>query len=36
MDSNTPLTGRLRCELTNFKGEQLEVDLCFREIGNAC
>ena len=34
--SHTPLTGRLRCALTNLKGEQLELDLCFREIGNAC
>ncbi len=36
LDSHTPLTGRLRCELTNAKGEPLELDLCFREIGNAC
>jgi hypothetical protein len=36
LDSHTPLTGRLRCEMTNAKGEQLELDLCFREIGNAC
>ncbi len=36
LDSYTLLTGRLRCELTNLKGEQLELDLCFREIGNAC
>ncbi len=36
LDSRTPLTGRLRCEVTNAKGEQLELDLCFREIGDAC
>jgi hypothetical protein len=36
LDSHAPLTGRLRCALTNLKGEQLELDLCFREIGNAC
>jgi hypothetical protein len=36
LDLHTPLTGRLSCELTNAKGEQLELDLCFREIGNAC
>ena len=36
LDSHTPLTGRLRCEVTNAKGEQLELDLCFREIGNVC
>jgi hypothetical protein len=35
LDSHTPLTGHLRCTLTNLKGEQLELDLCFREIGNA-
>jgi hypothetical protein len=36
LDSHTPLTGRLRCEVTNAKGEKVELDLCFREIGNAC
>ncbi len=36
LDSHTPLTGRLRCEVTNAKGENVELDLCFREIGNAC
>jgi hypothetical protein len=36
LDSHTPLTGRLRCEMTNAKGEQLELDVCFREIGNGC
>lgn len=36
LDSRTPLTGRLRCEVTNATGENLEVDLCFREIGHAC
>jgi hypothetical protein len=35
LDSHTPLTGRLRCEVTNTKGEKIELDLCFREIGNA-
>jgi hypothetical protein len=37
LDSHTPLTGRLRCEVTNAtNGEKLDLDLCFREIGNAC
>jgi hypothetical protein len=36
LDSRAPLTGRLKCELTNLKDEKLELDLCFREIGNAC
>lgn len=36
LDSHAPLTGRLRCEVTNAEGENLEVDLYFREIGNAC
>jgi hypothetical protein len=36
LDSHTPLTGRLRCEVANAKGEPLELDLCFREIGNVC
>jgi hypothetical protein len=36
LDSHTSLTGRLRCEVTNAKGEKLELDPCFREIGNAC
>ena len=36
LDSRAPLTGRLRCEIANAKGEQLELDLCFREIGIAC
>jgi hypothetical protein len=35
LDSRTPLTGRLRCEVTNASGENLEVGLWFREIGNA-
>jgi hypothetical protein len=35
LDSHTPLTGRLRCEMMNANGEKLELDLCFREIGNA-
>jgi hypothetical protein len=35
-DSHTPLTGRLGCDVTNADGEKLELDLCFREIGNAC
>jgi hypothetical protein len=36
LGSHTPLTSRLRCEVTNAKGEKLELDLCFHEIGNAC
>ena len=36
LDSRAPLTGRLKCELTNLKDEKLELDPCFREIGNAC
>ncbi|MGH8650662.1 MAG: hypothetical protein ACREYE_00125 [Gammaproteobacteria bacterium] len=36
LDSRAPLTGRLRCAVANAKGEQLELDLCFHEIGNAC
>ncbi|MBA3494428.1 MAG: hypothetical protein H0T87_10020 [Gammaproteobacteria bacterium] len=35
LDSHTPLSGRLSCEVTNVTGENLEVDLSFREIGNA-
>jgi hypothetical protein len=35
-DSHTPLTGRLSCDVTNANGEKVELDLCFREIGNAC
>ena len=35
LDSHTPLTGRLSCEVTNVTGENLEVNLSFREIGNA-
>jgi hypothetical protein len=35
LDSHTPLTDRLRCEVTNANGEKLELDLGFREIGNA-
>lgn len=33
LDSRAPLTGRLRCEVTDATGKDLEVDLCFREIG---
>jgi hypothetical protein len=36
LDSHTPLTGRLRCEVTNANDEKLELDPRFREIGNAC
>jgi len=36
LDSHAPLTGRLRCEVANADDEKLEVDLCFREIGNVC
>ncbi|MGH9890720.1 MAG: hypothetical protein ACREA0_01795, partial [bacterium] len=35
LDSHAPLTGRLRCAVANAEGEQIELDLCFREIGNA-
>jgi hypothetical protein len=35
LDSRTPLTGRLRCEVTNATGENVEVGVWFREIGNA-
>jgi hypothetical protein len=36
LDSHAPLTGRFWCEVTNAKGEKLELELCFREIGDAC
>jgi hypothetical protein len=36
LDSHVPLTGRLRCDVTNDNGEKLELDLCFREIRDAC
>jgi hypothetical protein len=36
LDSHVPLTGRLRCDVTNANGEKVELDLCFREIRDAC
>lgn len=35
LESRKPLTGHLRCEVTNGSGKNLEVDLAFLKIGPA-